>query len=352
MRVAILNDTHCGIRNSSDIFMEYQERFYTDVFFPYLQENGITQILHLGDYYDNRKTINLKALNHNRRIFLDKLREYGITMDITPGNHDTYFKNTNNLNSLKELMGHYMNEVNIIEEPTDMKYGNTTIAVVPWINPENEKDVLDFLSKTKSPVCAGHFELAGFEMDKGLICKEGMDPKPLEHFDLVLSGHFHTKSHNRHIHYLGAQMEFFWNDAHDPKYFHVYDTETGELLPVQNPLTIYHKIYYNEDEINYFEDLSYLDDKFVKVIVTNRSDVKKFERYIERIQSQKIHELKIAEDFREFRGENVDGVDINVDDTQTLVYNYIDEVDTDLDKDRIKGFVSELMVEAQSVEIA
>ena len=188
-------------------------------------------------------------------------------------------------------------------------------------------------------------------MDKGLVCKEGMDSKPLEHFDLVLSGHFHTKSHNGHIHYLGAQMEFFWNDAHDPKYFHVFDTETCELLPVQNPLTIYHKIYYNEDEINYFEDMSYLDNKFVKVIVTNRSDVKKFERYIERIQSQKIHELKIAEDFREFRGENVDGVDINVDDTQTLVYNYIDEVDTDLDKDRIKGFVSELMVEAQSVNV-
>ena len=352
MRIAILNDTHCGLRNSSDIFMEYQERFYTDVFFPYLIENKITQILHLGDYYNNRKTINLKALNHNRRVFLDRLRELGITMDIIPGNHDTYFKNTNHLNSLKELMGHYMNEVNIVEEPTDMKYGKSTIALVPWINPENEKGIIEFLGSTKSRICAGHFELAGFEMDKGLMCKEGMNPAPLERFDLVMSGHFHTKSHNRHIHYLGAQMEFFWNDAHDPKYFHIFDTVTNELTPVQNPLTIYHKIYYNEDTINHFEDLSYLENKFVKVIVSNRSDMVKFERFIDRINNQKIHELKIAEDFREFRGENVNDSDLTIDDTETLIYNYIQEVDTDLDKDRIKQLVSELMVEAQSVEIA
>jgi len=249
-------------------------------------------------------------------------------------------------------MGHYMNEVNIVEEPTDMKYGDNTIALVPWINPENEKDILKFLANTKSKICGGHFELAGFEMDKGLMCKEGMNPAPLERFDLVLSGHFHTKSNNGHIHYLGAQMEFFWNDAHDPKYFHILDTETGELTPVQNPLTIYHKIHYNEDTISHFEDLSYLDNKFVKVVVTNRSDMMKFERYIERINNQKIYELKIAEDFREFRGENVSDADLQVDDTETLIYNYIQEVDTDLDKDRIKHLVSDLMIEAQSVEIA
>ena len=147
-------------------------------------------------------------------------------------------------------------------------------------------------------------------------------------------------------------MEFFWNDAHDPKYFHIYDTETREITPVQNDVTIFHKIYYDEDTVKYFEDLSYLDGKFVKLIVSNRSDLQKFERYVERIQQQKVHELKIAEDFREFRGENVSDEDLRVDDTETLIYNYIQEVETDLDKDRIKSVVSELMVEAQAVEIA
>ena len=70
MKIAILNDTHLGVRNSSDIFLDNAAQFYTKTFFPYLLSNGIKQILHLGDYYDNRKAINIKALNHNRKYFL------------------------------------------------------------------------------------------------------------------------------------------------------------------------------------------------------------------------------------------------------------------------------------------
>ena len=353
MKIAILNDTHCGIRNSSDIFMDYQERFYRDVFFPYLLENDIKQIIHLGDYYDNRKTVNFKALNHNRRIFLEKLREYGIVMDIIPGNHDVYFKNTNELNSLKELQGHYMNEVNIIEEPTDMNYDGLNIAMVPWINPENEKKIMKFLEKSKSPIVGAHLELAGFEMDRGLVCKDGMDKKHFDKFEMVLTGHFHAKSSKGNVHYLGAQMEFFWNDCGDKKYFHVLDTDTRELTAVHNPETIYEKIYYDHEKIGdwKFKDLRYLDNKFVKIIVVNKGDILDFERFVDRIQQQKIHELKIAEDFKDFLGENVGDDNLKVDDTQTLVYDYIDNVHTDLDKDRIKQEISYLMTEAQTLEV-
>jgi DNA repair exonuclease SbcCD nuclease subunit len=353
MKIAFLNDTHCGIRNSSDIFMDYQEQFYRDVFFPYLLENDIKQIIHLGDYYDNRKTVNFKALNHNRTIFLDKLREYGITMDIIPGNHDVYFKNTNELNSLKELQGHYMNEVNIIEEPTDMVYDGLTVALIPWINPQNEKNTLEFLKTTKASIVGAHLELAGFEMDRGLVCKDGMDKKHFNKFEMVLTGHFHAKSQKDNIHYLGAQMEFFWNDCGDSKYFHVLDTETRELTAVNNPVTIYEKIYYDHENMGNFKfkDMRYLDNKFVKIVVVNKGDVKEFERFVDRVQQQKIHELKIAEDFKEFLGSNVNDSEISVDDTQTLVYDYIDNVNTDLDKDRIKNEISALMVEAQTLEV-
>lgn len=353
MKIAILNDTHCGIRNSSDIFMDYQERFYSEVFFPYLLENDIKQILHLGDYYDNRKTINFKALSHNRKIFLEKLREYGITMDIIPGNHDTYFKNTNELNSLKELQGHYMNEVNLIMEPTVMKYDTLDVALIPWINPENENATLKFLKTCKAPVVGAHLELAGFDMQRGMPCMDGMSPKHFEKFEMVLTGHFHAKSSRENIHYLGAQMEFFWNDCNDKKYFHVLDTETRELTEVHNPLTIYEKIYYDHEKIGdfKFKDMRYLDNKFVKLIVVNKGDSYNFERFVDRIQTCKIHELKIVEDFNEFIGSNVNDDAVSVEDTETLVMDYIDAVSTDLDKDRIKGEISNLMIEAQNMEV-
>ena len=75
MKIAILNDTHCGIRNASQIFLDNAKDFYENIFFPECEKRGIKQILHLGDYYDHRKYINFKVLNHNRNHFLNKVRE-------------------------------------------------------------------------------------------------------------------------------------------------------------------------------------------------------------------------------------------------------------------------------------
>ena len=353
MKVAILNDTHCGIRNSSDVFIDNAEKFYTNVFFPYLLENDIRHIIHLGDYYDNRKFINFRALNRNRSHFLKQLRDRGITMDIICGNHDTYYKNTNNLNSLKELLGHYMNEVSIIHEPRVMEYGSLKMGLVPWICNDNEKDTINFLKNCKADVIGGHFELTGFEVMKGLEHHGGMDPKILERFELVLSGHFHTKSNKGNIHYLGSQMEFYWNDAHDKKYFHVLDTETRELTPIHNPHTLFHRIYYDDTKYDFNDyDLSNLDNKFVKIVVINKKDLFTFDRFVDRIQNKKIHELKIQENFSEFIGSSVDDDNISLEDTTTLLNSYIDNVETELDKDRIKKEMYDLMIEAQTLEIA
>ena len=353
MKIAILNDTHCGIRNSSEIFMDYQEKFYSDVFFPYLKEHGIKKILHLGDYYENRTSINFKALNHNRRIFLDVLRSDGIHMDIIAGNHDVYYKNTNRLNALKELLGHYMNEVRIIEEPEVVDYDGTNVLLLPWINDENEDKTRYIINTCKADICGAHLELTGFEMQRGIECTEGQDPSWFRKFDMVLSGHFHTKSQRDNIHYLGSQMEFFWSDCNDRKYFHVLDTETRELTAVQNPVTIFEKIYYDDTQkTNYaVKNLSHLDDKFVKIIVVNKSSPKDFETFLDRVNMRKLHGLQVAENFQDFAGAQVEDDNLEVDSTDKLLYSYIDAVDTSLDKERIKASVRKLMIEAENLEI-
>jgi len=353
VKIAILNDTHCGIRNSSEVFLENARKFYSEVFFPYCQENGIKQIVHLGDYYDHRKFVNFKALNHNRKCFLDPLRKLGMQMDIIPGNHDTYYKNTNDLNSLKELLGHYMNEVHIIMEPTVMEYGSLKMALLPWINGENYASSMKFVQECKADWLGGHLELAGFEVMRGLKNDHGQDPSPFKKFEMVLSGHYHTASKQENIWYLGSQMEFFWSDAHDPKFFHVVDTETREIEKIQNTHTLFEKVVYNDDKTDYNTyDMSKFDKKFVKVVVVNKKDPFTFDRFIDRIQNQDIHELKIAENFSEFMGENVEDESIAFDDTAEIVDTYIDAVDTDLDKNRIKNNVRELMAEAQALEVA
>ena len=352
MKVAILNDTHCGIRNSSNLFLDNAEKFFSDVFFPYLLANNISHIVHLGDFYDNRKFVNFNALSRCRNYFLKPLRENKMTMDIICGNHDTYYKNTNELNSLKELLGHYMNEVHIVHEPTVMDYDGLKMALVPWICAENEERTIKFIKNCKADIVGGHFDIIGYEMMKGIKCEHGLDRSLFERFEAVYSGHFHTKSTQDNIHYLGSQLEFFWNDAHDNKYFHILDTDTRELTPVRNPHTMFHRIRYDDLSTDYMDyDLSQVEGKFVKIVVINKKNQFTFDRFVDRIQNRTIHDLKIQETFDEFIGSNVDDK-VSVEDTAELLNNYIDGVETELSKDRIKKEMQNLMTEAQSLEIA
>ena len=352
MKIAILNDTHCGVRNSSDIWIEYQRKFYEEEFFPYLLENGITKIIHLGDYYEHRKFINFKALNANRRHFLDHLREYGIHMDIIPGNHDVFYKNTNKLCALNELLGYYLDEVNIVDEPTVMDYDGCNIALIPWINPENYANTMKFIDECNSSIVGAHLELDGFEMMKGVMNTHGMSPSIFSKFEQVWSGHFHTKSTRGNISYLGSQMEFTWADCNDPKHFHIFDTSNRELISVQNTVTIYEKIIYDDTKYDYFE--VYPDqykEKFVKIIVNKKTDGYMFDKFVDKVQASGAYEVKIAETFEEFAGERVDTDSVSVEDTTTLLDNYVDNVETDLDKDKIKSMMRNFYVEASNLEI-
>ncbi len=353
MKIAFLCDTHTGIRNSSQIFLDNAADFYNKVFFPYCKEHGIKQIIHLGDYYDNRNSLNVKALYHNRKNFLVPLRENGMSMDIIPGNHDTYFKNTNEVNSLKEALGFFVNEIHIIMEPRVLEYGKTKFAMLPWINSSNYDESLNFVKQCKADILCGHLELSGFELMRGITNTHGMDHKLFSKFELVMTGHFHTRSQKDNVLYLGSQMEFFWSDAHDPKYFYVFDTETRELEWIQNPYTLFEKIIYDDTKTDYSDfDFEKLDGKFVKVIVVEKKDPYVFEKFIDKIQKQKILELKIAENFSEFIGENVEDEAVSMTNTEELLDTYIDAVDTDLDKARIKREMRQLLIQAQALEIS
>jgi hypothetical protein len=246
-----------------------------------------------------------------------------------------------------------MNEVNIVEEPSVLDYDGMKIGLVPWICQDNEDKIQTFLKNCSADVIGGHFELIGFDMIRGVPCTHGMTSDNLKRFELVMSGHYHAKSNQDNIHYLGSQMEFFWNDAHDDKFFHILDTKSRELLPVRNPITLFERIRYDDTKHDYSNiSVEYLDNKFVKVVVINKNDAFTFDRFLDRIQLRQIHELKIQEDFSEFSSENVNDEGLEVEDTSELLNQYVDNVETILDKDRIKMELSELMKEAQSMEVA
>ncbi|MBI33534.1 MAG: hypothetical protein CMD98_06680 [Gammaproteobacteria bacterium] len=349
MKIAILNDTHAGVRNSSEIFIDYQYRFYNEIFFPYCEDNNITHIIHLGDYYDHRKNVNFKALNANRQMFLEPLRKKGMTMDIIPGNHDVFHKNTNDLCSLKELLGYYTSNINIIMKPTTIN----DMHFLPWVNNENYEHSMKYIKSRKGGTLFAHLELKDFEMMRGIKSPQGMLKSEFKHFDRVYSGHFHASSIQDNITYLGCQMEFTWADCEDDKYFHIYDTDKKTMTRIRNPLILYKKIYYNDDKTDYskIDDVSDYADKFVKIIVEKKGNPFMFDKFVDRLSDINTHELKIAENFSEFLGENVVTSIEDVENTTDLMNNYIDGINTDLNKDKMKNLMNSLYNEALDMEI-
>ena len=352
MKVALITDTHFGARNDNQNFNEYFFQFYENQFFPYLKEHNITNVVHLGDVMDRRKYVSYRIAKDFRERFIDKFEDINFHMLV--GNHDTFYKNTNEVNSLQELVDGRHKNITVYEKSTEVEFDGCKILFVPWINTENMSHTMKMLQTSDAQICMGHLELNGFEMQKGLVMDHGWDKQEFKRFDMVMSGHYHHKSDDGQIFYLGTPYEIYWNDWNDPKGFHVFDTEKRELERIVNPLTIYSKIYY-DDTVSIFDDnhdMSAYKNKYVKLVVVNKKDLYQFDKFTDRLLQADAFEVKIIEDFSELDADNVsDDIVENTEDTMTLLEKYIDQLDVTLSKDRLKNTMRSLYTEAQDLEL-
>ena len=347
MKIALITDTHYGARKGSKIFHEFFQKFYDDIFFPTLEERGIKVAVHLGDAFDSRKSIDFWALDWAKANVYDRFQELGIKLYNIVGNHDAYYKNTNNVNSVDCLLSQYKNVIPI-SESKEYKIGGANMLLVPWICQDNQDQTLDVLKKSKAKIVMGHLELNGFEAYKGQVMDHGHDPSIFKKFDLVYSGHYHTRSNDGKIFYLGNPYQMFWNDVDDKRGFHIFDTETHELEFVENPYTIFEKIYYEDNNYRTFNPLPYAG-KIVKVIVRKKSSQADFEKFIDKIDKAGCVDLKVIENFA-INDEEVSLSGDECEDTLTYLNKYIDDSDFDLDKDIIKNLMREVYREACEME--
>lgn len=350
MRIAILGDTHFGVRGDSIAFHNNYREFYSKIFFPYLIENNIDTIWQLGDLFDRRKYINFQSLALCRKYFFDVMMQQGMTFYTLLGNHDVAFKNTLEINSPQLLLKDYSN-VNIIDAPISWA---GDIDIIPWICSDNEKEISTFIKNSKNTICFGHFELSGFEMDRGNVCNEGMDPAILKRYELVLSGHFHHKSSKGNITYVGTPSEHTWADYNDIRGFHILDTNTKEMEFVENPFRMFYKINYNDSTLLYDEvvntDYSHLSNKYVKIVVEERSNSFLFDTLIDHITKYNPLELLVVEDFTDYSGNNVDIEVDQAEDTITILSKYIDGLTLPVESGTIKDILRDIYNEAMSME--
>ena len=344
MKVAIITDTHYGARKGSKYLHDYFELFYKNVFFPALEEHRIDTVIHMGDVFDSRKSIDYQSFEWAKRVVFEPLKKYNVHAII--GNHDCYYKNTNDTNSPQLLLQSYPN-VKTYQEITEIQIGNLQVLFIPWINAENFENSVNTIKLSNSKCAMGHLELNGFRAHRGHTMEEGMDSTLFEKFDKTFSGHYHTRSDNGKIFYLGNPYEMFWNDVNDSRGFTIFDTETLEHYHINNPYRLFYNIYY-EDTPHQTFDFSEYESKIVKVIVRKKTKPKLFEKFLDKLYSVGVQDLKIVENFDIQESEDFEVTE--EESTMSILNRYIDESEFELDKNIIKGIFQKLYQQACEVE--
>jgi len=356
MNIAIIGDIHSGVRGSLQVFADQQKNYFMNEFWPEIDRNEIRTIICSGDLFDKRKNIDFRILSDVRKYIFDEMERRNIQFFIIPGNHDTVFRNTNSLNSLDLLLGEYVNKnfVHIIHNPETLLFDNMEIGFVPWMNSENYDSCVKYIQENSHlPLLIGHFEMTGLSDFSEIT--EGINVSVFSDYQQVISGHYHKPIIEKNIWYPGSPLEFTWADYDQQKGFVILNTETQEINKIVTKQKMFHKVFYDDkDEFKLRKqrkNFTELRDKYVKVIVKNRSNRTMFDSW--------MNEL-----YEKGKPYNVSVVDVTVNNQLTeeeirietlstieIIDNAIDSMIIDVSKDSLKTLFHDLYKESLEMEV-
>lgn len=282
MKICLLADPHFGVHKSSEVFSKSQLSYFDNEFIPYLKENNIKHIIMLGDIFDTRNSINNKTINEVYHLF-ERLLDFKIWVIV--GNHDTYFKNTIDVHSLKFLKK--FENIEVVDKSVIYEFSKKTIMLCPW--QVDYSNFIKFINKNKADICIGHFDINGFKMNKFKVSDVGMNPKIFKNFDIVFSGHFHIRSkqnlHGTEIIYIGSPYHLDRRDINEEKGFCILNSED-----------LSYEFINNKNSLKYIS-VNYLDEVNEKIIKDNIVDIivnydenyneEKYREYLSKIQKMK-----------------------------------------------------------------
>ena len=354
-KIALITDTHLGVRNDSLVFHENFRRS-AKFFFDYLDEHKIGHCIHLGDLYDRRKYVNFVTAKVCREAFLDEIQNRRIATYVILGNHDVYYKDTNSINALDELVAGRYPYVGIIDKPYETELDGCKILMLPWITADNREACLEMIKNTTAEVCMGHLELKGFTMFGNTVSDHGDDGSIFNKFDLVFTGHYHHKSSKGNIHYIGGFGEHTWADYNDPRGFTIFDTETRQFEFVRLPYRLFHMIAYDDvkhtDIIQKIQatDYSKYKDCYLKVVCVNRTNPYAFDMLLDKLYKAQPVDISVIEDISTFSENDPDSEIDQAEDTVTILDKYITGLTLPVNTDKMKSYMRDVYTEALSVE--
>lgn len=356
MKIMILGDLHWGARSDNTTFLESFADYFDNVFFPLVEKTKPDIIVQVGDVFDKRSYLNVNTLYYVRTRFIEPLRKVGIPSFILPGNHDIYFKNTNRVNSFEEVFGYLpeakdqkesVHDVHLVLKPTEV----AGLLLMPWISPDDAEQSLAALRATSARYCFGHFDFAGFDFGGGRKSEEGFDRDLFKQFELVISGHYHTRQKSGNIFYCGVPYEKTWEDYDNWVGVHILDTETGKVTAYPNNNRMHYVVNWRDGGYDIspavgdcLDDLASLAKKIVRVMVHDNKHPVKLEKLIGKISAVKPESVTVVH-----KSLSVDGAKVldelreaNPDDTITTIRTYVGNMEGVPEKDAVLEILVDL----------
>ena len=347
-RIIFITDTHFGIRNNANEWIDIQEKYFFDWFIPKVKKlwRPGDCLVHLGDVYDSRQSLNLRVMNFGVSVFeeLSKIfRREGVY--ILCGNHDVYGKETNDVNSLVSLK--WIPSVKIYQEPASLKMGDKTIFMMPWRKDHDvEGELLNGTEPHDYLFC--HTDINGMKHNKYANVPHGISYKKLEKFERVYSGHIHYAQNYGKVRMLGSPYQLTRADAENQKHFLILDLETGE------------ETYYNNDFSPEFIKVPLIivvqktpielekifNNNFVDVTINSKISQGQLDVITQMIRTQR--DLKYITEAKKGEQEvNSDDVLFRMDDKNFSIVDIMDQYVNDMggsdtDKEKIKKTLKSL----------
>lgn len=225
MKLMIIGDTHFGEKQNDTKFNQNLVEMF-EWAMETAKANKVDKIVHLGDYFHNRNSINVQTINYGvqgAKVLASHYDKENILTIL--GNHDIYYKDRLDVHSLSIIEPY----VTVVDSLTAIDEDGK-VLLTPWIIDNEQWDILvDEVVKKKHEFVLGHFEFNGFKMNDYYTMEHGNSHRELKRCKRVFSGHYHSPQTQNNVHYVGTPIPTTMSEANEEHGVHILDTETNEL---------------------------------------------------------------------------------------------------------------------------